>query len=663
MSRRNEPCPCGSGRKYKRCCLRGGDLLVVNLDVQAHVLQLLDTHRQSVARKIDLAGQAAMLALQQDQAARLLRSSGATDTLQGQAELINRCHEVVGELVNLSLNASDHCSAYWFLLVRRLSPTILRAILPGVPSRSDDGNDAHGRMANVSEILSILTSLILGSDVAQKGQMAHFNSQGVDYTSLGVGELCIVGSMIGYALQIQQFRVSFRLINKGVSLRDQVDKDNPTPTGLAVVDYERRRRKYSTLMGFAGVWYDPLTLSTRHGWTEWVALRMSFPQGFGIQIEGDSGVLYTPWLVTGFMEERYLPRLSSLPNVPSHIVSGDDDNAMCGIPIKAILSTIPVEFFIRESREELTDFLFSIYLVLQEWLELTAVGCSVQSQADDYVQIVPRASLRSPHQFRAIWSDVAALGLVRRSKSEWLHDLWEALTQIWDAEQCTPRMSETRLREILMSFTRHPDRPVWSNEPYLFIAPVEHNVFLDLLRLGDALIDIFVEFNRLGRDPGLKLGDPMGPLFESNVASYFLRSLKVDPDTALVARVVTSGTRRREVDLAFVYRRCLIVIDCKAKPHDWEYMQGKHSRIRNHASEFKKEFVKNQERIQLIRDGAAAEIIPASAFDRAEAFVCTPTVEYLPPDEPAFWASSYARVGPPEELLDTIRHLTDDLGV
>lgn len=172
-------------------------------------------------------------------------------------------------------------------------------------------------------------------------------------------------------------------------------------------------------------------------------------------------------------------------------------------------------------------------------------------------------------------------------------------------------------------------------------------------------MDILAGFNRLGRDSKLRLGDPVGPLFEEGTRSYLLRSLGVNPDDAIFARELVHEGLRRQIDLAFVYKRCLLVFDCKAKPHDGEYMQGKHSRIRNNLSEYRSEFDKNLMRIDLIRRGAAAEVIPPMSFDRSESFICTPTVEYLPYREPLFWAGEYARVGPPEELLDAIKYLTD----
>ncbi len=664
MTKRNEPCPCGSGVKYKNCCLSKGRRRVVRVDAQTHLLALLSQHRKSVLATVELAERAVIESLEQDETALEIRSRESNDPtaiLRNQAELIECGCVVIARLVDECLETVRHSKLFWFLLFRRLTPTILRTVLSQSGSGAKDSREEVEYTATVSEILALLTGLILDSDTLFTAveSICKAGVSGIDFSSVGVGELRIVGAVVSYAIQIQQYRVAFRLINKGVPLT-AIESTTPSTSNAdrsAVQDYERRRRLYSTVTGFSGVWFDPASLSPRGGsWTEWAMIRMAFPRGLRFQVEGDDKVLSSPWLVADYVEERHLPNIASLSPIPLHIIPGDKGGAMCGLPLKAIFATIPDEFFIDCFRDELSDFMFAVYLVLRNWLDFSALSHSAESPGG--VNVVPRSAVRSLETFQANWSDVASLGVMRGSEAEWLRELWRALCEVWSSEGCMPTMSQSRLRELLTLFTRRQGRPAWSNEPFLFIRPAEGTVALDLLRLGDFLIDILAGFNRLGRDVTLRLGDPVGPLFEASTRSYLLRSLGVSRDSALVARELVNGDLRREVDLAFVYKRCLLVFDCKAKPHDGEYMQGKHAQIRNNLSEYRKEFAKNRERIDLIRRGAAA-VISATSFDRAESFVCTPTVEYLPFGEPDFWAGAHARVGPPEELIATIAYLTE----
>ena len=327
------------------------------------------------------------------------------------AELVERCCAVIVRLVDESLNTVRHSTSFWFLLFRRLAPTILRTVL----SRRSCSNDSREEVSytpTVVETLSLLTGLILDSDtsvVAAEFIRKH-DVSGIDFSSIGVSELVTVGTVVGYAIQIQQYRVAFRFINKGVPLDALGNSTAPSSNTdqSAVRDYERRRQSYMTVTGFSGVWFDPASLSTRSGAeTEWAMLRMFFPAGLRIQVEGTDQVLNSLWLVADYLEERHLPNISSLLPTSPHVIPRDNGEAMCGLPLRAILSAIPEEFFIDYSRAELSDFMFAVYLVIRTCLDIPAVVHSVESP--DGMQVIPRSALASIKDFRAYWSDVAAL--------------------------------------------------------------------------------------------------------------------------------------------------------------------------------------------------------------------------------------------------------------
>lgn len=659
MPKRNEPCRCGSGLKYKTCCMRGHSRRVVRRDVQLYLEELLSSHRGLVIAALENADAEVVESLKQNERANEIRSrksNDATQKLLNQAEFLNQCCVVVSSKVNEVLNTAPHSKLFWFLLLRRIAPTILRQIKWGAAHAGDEM--AH---TVITETLGILTGLVLDSETCFEPteKTEKFGLIGIDFSTIAAGELTVGATVVAHALHMQQFHVAFRFINKGVSLDSVYSNTDPSLTlnTSAIQDYERRRLVYGTITGPSGLWFDPVLLSTRNGcWTEWAALRARFYSGFRIKMDGCAQILSSPWVVVDYSEKRIVPNASRMSPLPTHIALRSDGEAMCGLPLKEIIFSIEEQYFSGYTRSELSDFLFAVYLIIRNRLNLSAFEKAFDSADGEY--IILKSNVRVVEEFQSYWSDVAAMGVVRGSESDWLQDLWCALEQIWDFERCEPTMNKNRLRELLCCFTRRQHRTIWSNEPYLFLRPAEETVVLDLLRLGDFLVDLLVGINDVGRDPVKQLGDPVGPRFEKNVSSYLLRSLGISPAEAVVGRRISDGQCNREVDLAFVYRRFLLVIECKAKPHDGAYMQGKHSRIRNTHSDYLKEFKKNAERIEIIRRGSARDTICPLSFDRAESFVCTPAVEYLPHDRNEFWAGDYARVGPPEELLNTICQLT-----
>jgi hypothetical protein len=62
--------------------------------------------------------------------------------------------------------------------------------------------------------------------------------------------------------------------------------------------------------------------------------------------------------------------------------------------------------------------------------------------------------------------------------------------------------------------------------------------------------------------------------------------------------------------------------------------------------------------VRLICEGKAQPVISPMAFDRAVGLVCTSAVEYLPLEVSEYWSSDIPLVGPPEELLESIKILS-----
>ena len=113
--------------------------------------------------------------------------------------------------------------------------------------------------------------------------------------------------------------------------------------------------------------------------------------------------------------------------------------------------------------------------------------------------------------------------------------------------------------------------------------------------------------------------------------------------------------KRREIDIAFVFRDCLFVLDCKAKAKDFAYIRGEHNKIRNRQTHFREELEETiPERVELIRQGKATHKIHPDDFKKVNGMICTTAVEYLPREEGVFWQGDHVLVGTPEEILATI---------
>lgn len=474
MPKRNERCPCGSGLKFKNCCLDESPTRVVRIDVQTHLYGLLREHSESVFTAIEFAQSTVIQALEQDETAlqiRARKSINEPDILRDQAELIERASAVIIRLVNNCLKTLPHSKIFWFIFFRRVAPTILRTVLSQSTNSHKIPHEEIKLTPTVSETLGFLTGFIMDSDTpsAPLEFTKKYGISGIDFSSIGTDELSVLGTIIGYSLQIQQYQVAFRFINKGVPLNVLVNSKTSHTDQIAIQNYERRRESYSTLTGFSGMWFDPASLSTRDGWwTEWAMLRMNFPEGFQIQVEGNDQTLNSPWLIADYLEERHLPNISSsFSIVPPHIIPGNNGAAMCGLPLRAIFLAIPEKFFIAYSQSELSDFTFAIYLTLRKCLDIAALANSFECPVG--AQVIPRSALTSLEGFRINSSDMAAMGVVRRSEGEWLRELWAALTTVWSREAREPTISQLRLRELLTLFTRRQGRPTWSNEPFLFL--------------------------------------------------------------------------------------------------------------------------------------------------------------------------------------------------
>ena len=249
--------------------------------------------------------------------------------------------------------------------------------------------------------------------------------------------------------------------------------------------------------------------------------------------------------------------------------------------------------------------------------------------------------------------DFCEMALLKTHPKNWYKRLSYESTLIHKAVPSLPILEEYHVKKIIDRFTLKDVKSDSKNEPILFTSLSEYTLIHDLNFARDFLHNLFLSVNQVGRE---KKGDMTGEWLEQQASIFFERELSLNRKEMLVCTVIGDNDINKEVDLAFVFEKCLFVIECKAKVKDEEYIEGKHKKINIRFKQFNKELLKkNKERINLIRQGVVDDIIHPSSFDKAYSLVCTSAVEYLPLKDSHYWTDGLPTVGPPDELLKTIK--------
>ena len=252
--------------------------------------------------------------------------------------------------------------------------------------------------------------------------------------------------------------------------------------------------------------------------------------------------------------------------------------------------------------------------------------------------------------------DFCEMALLKTHPKNWYKRLSYESSLIHKAVPSLPILEEYHVKKIIDRFTLKDVKSDSKNEPILFTSLSEYTLIYDLIFARDFLPNLFLSINLAERvgERGDNISDTIGVWLEQQAAIFFERELSLNRNEMLVGTVI--GDNKREVDLAFVFGKVLFVIECKAKVKDEEFIEGKYEKIRNRLKVFFKELLKkNRERIELIRQGVVENIIHPSNFDKEYSLVCTSAVEYLPLNDNHYWINGMPTVGPPEELLNTIK--------
>lgn len=534
------------------------------------------------------------------------------------------------------LSKPYHSRQYWFVLIRRYSNMLWAEL------QESNGNELNRWKNPVPRLAGKLT--LLATEDGEPTEWVEKDGQnGISYEDLGPSELIAIAKVFSLAAYLFDAQSKYRYACKGFKVFSNVAGENALilQDTSSIALYEKRRDKFGTLSGSAGLWYDPGEISViEKDWCFWFHANQVRPDSYVLQSEKPPAEIPLQYLLSPAFE-RYGPKLSFERTIPFDYLLLDDQ---LNVAFKKSLSIDPKElvaFLYCVSR-----FIFSILRYPR--LEYGSTAISVNWLDEE----LPMRSIVLHH-----WMDVASLGMLRSSKKGWIEALWSISCAIHDEISSVSLLDKNRLGHLIDQFSWINNNSVFDSQPRLFIKLSSKTLVLDITWLEEFLRHILLQASIFGREKN-EAGDVTGPWFEAQAKSFFMREFSLSYSNIIFQKNVKDAKGYEEIDLAFVVNRCLFVIDCKAMSKTMDYMIGHYSILRNRRTEQLKQLRKrNTSRIRKIEAGLTQDTIRPEDFDRTFGLVCTTDVEYLPLDEPDLWINDYPRVGPPDELMDTIKFI------
>ncbi len=646
---RNDPCSCGSGKKYKKCCLRDllNSMTVPLTEEETKIDELIIGGRDERVRSMLEVVQVVSNRSRQSEAWDPVNDSGNIAKLD--ALRIKTTHSEIAKCASEILSSCPHSRQYWFQLLRRLAP-LLWEELQSI-SKFDGSPDWFAEVTKGAGHLVLTCS----SDGDPWEWVEEGDIRGIDYRGLSRQEMLVAAQVFSLAQLRYEAQVRFRFACKGFRAFAEVNEDDALTTQdtESITRYEERRSQYDTFTGSAGLWCDPAEIvAVRKDLCQWVGLRTAIANHFVLQSQMPPVEISLQHLLLPFFEVT----ASSHKQAIAMNESGDAASFIpydCLIEHPDLRSAFESAFGFES--EQMVAFLYSVFRLIYTFLRFPRLDYG-DDKTIELVWVDEPASLREKVLHH--WRDVGAMGLLRSNKADWIGRLWIESAYVHDADDSVPALDNKQIEELVDKFTWKAGMPLNSNDPILFIEVSSHTLILDGFSAGDFLRNILLAANVVSKDKSSLMHgrDLTGRWLEAQATTYFTRELGLPSSNVIQGKVVR---KMREIDIAFVFNRTLFVIDCKAMAKDAAFMEGQHQRIRNRHSEMREELnKKNLQRIDLITKGHLSDVIATESFDRAYGLVCTSAVEYLPLEDDAFWSNGVPLVGPPEELLASIRVLS-----
>lgn len=646
---RNNSCPCGSGKKHKKCCLRGplNSMSAPLTDEQTRFDELVTGGRHERVRSMLEVVQVVSNGSRQSQACNPADDFGniaRLDALRIEItlnEIAIRASEV--------LSSCPHSRQYWFQLLRRLAP-LLWEELQSI-SKFEGSPDWFAEVTKGSGHLVLTCS----SDGDPWEWIEEGGIRGIDFRGLSGQELLVAAQVFSLAQLRYEAQVRFRFACKGFRAFAKVNEDDALTTQDtdSIKRYEERRSRYDTLTGSAGLWCDPVEIVVvRKDLCQWIGLGTAIRNNFVLRSQNPPMEIPLQHLLLPFFE-------ITASSHKQAIVMNESGAAASLVPYDRLIEHPDLRSAFESAfgfeSEQIVAFLYSVFRLIYTFLRFPRLDYG----DDKMIELIwtdEPASLREKVLHH--WRDVGAMGFLRSNKADWIERLQIESAIIHDSDDSVPALDKKKIEELVDKFTWKAGMPLNGNTPMVFMEVSSHTLILDGFSTGDFLRHVLLAVNIVSKDKSSLMHgrDLTGTWLETQAAVYFTRELGLTSSNVIRGKVVQ---KTREIDIAFVFNRTLFVIDCKAMAQDAAFMEGQHQRIRNRHSEIRKELnEKNLQRLDLIAQGLVRDAIAPESFDRAYGLVCTSAAEYLPLEDDAFWSNGVPLVGPPEELLDSIRVLS-----
>lgn len=642
---RYDLCLCGSGRQHKCCC---GSSQAVSPSSGTRVLveRALAKCWPVVSRESER---------KHLEAFQRVLDRGDWSQAKNDAERVRQLIDADDVLVRESVTNRSRSRQLWFQLSRWAAPWLLERFAWGT-------RDAWpGRLGVRAIRLASNYSLRFLPSAEVPEWVDDGDSRGVGY-ALEPDDLLCLTQMVGAAARQAVLEDVFRFACKGARIFSGREANAEalsivTHRTTSIELYEKRRDRFDTVAGRAGIWHqpdlEPRNPESSHVWTAALVAHLD------LRIES--------------MRPRGIIKPLFLPVPLYEIVARGANEAMDeGRPAHARL--VPLDTLLHRFTQSvraaygvdcatLCHFLYALDRLIQD-----------QTPVNQLRPPGPESSLMSTswpddadssRRVRA-WQrlgDICDLALIRASPEAWRHSLLHYADAITNGNPGIPSIEAGQVQSLIGLFSVDACDAFNADRPSLFVVLSPKTTALDLLAAHDFAHNLLGGIVRVEQDAACSgLPIRISEWHEEQTADYFRQSLNLEPQRMLVRRRITdvSSKKKMEVDLAFVWQRTLFVIDCKAMLKDMAFFRGEHRRLRNRRETVLKELTeKCPERARMIADGCVNDIIPRDSFSRVRSLVCTTAVEYLDLDETAMWSESCPLVGTPEELLASIKRLSE----
>jgi hypothetical protein len=479
---------------------------------------------------------------------------------------------------------------------------------------------------------------------------------GIDYRELSHNQLLVVAKLFSLAQLRYEAQVRFRYAAKGFRVFSKVHEDDVlfSQKTDSIRQYEERRSAHESLAGSAGLWYDPETISAiRKDLCLWFGMRVVRVDDFVISSLDPPLEISLKYILQPICDPRHGEARQFGLNEPR--------GSIAFVPYDQLIQHPQLRAAFESAfdchAEQLVAFLYTVFRLIYTALRVPRMN--FQSN-----RLVKLAWIDEPHSIREKvlhhWQELGSMGLLRSNKEDWVNELFRQSSIVNAAVNDVDALSKEQLDNLVTKFTWKSNMPTYSDRPLLFTELSTQTLVLDCFNVCDFLRHVFLAANLTsrGEQGSVRIGNVTGEWLEAQALEYFVRELGLSRENVIKGIVIQ---RTREIDLAFVFNRTLFVVDCKAMAKDAAFMEGQHRKIRNRHSEMKKELSeKLPQRIAMIKGACLPRIINPNSFDREFSLICTSAVEYLPLDDPIFWCNGMPLVGPPNELLHSIRRLSSE---